>query len=605
MQALETRDADSIYRLAEKLDLVLIAAGLLVLVGWHFDIAILKSVLPGLGTMKPNTALGMVLLGISLFLARPRVIDSPAPVQRRLARSLAVAVLMLGLLTLVQTVFGLDFGIDQLLFRESDLAAAILFPNRMSPIAAVNFVLLGGALLLLDVEYRNGRRPANWLALVAAASACLAILGYLYGVDALYRVAAYTSMALHTAVLFVVASVAVMMSRPRSRLAQQIADNNIAGMINRRLLPAAFVLPPLFGWLRWQGELAGYYSTAFGLALFTASNIVLFVVLALWSSRGLQRVQDLRMAVLRTNDWTQAMLESADVIVISTDAEGLIRTINSRAAQALGYAPAELVGKFTPAIFHDPAELATHAQALSQEFGRPVDPGFEAFVAKARMGLRDENDWSYRRKDGSQFQVRLSVTRLLDADGRLSGFLGVGNDVTLLRLAEAKLWAQAQTDALTGLPNRSQLNDRLAHAIALSERSADPMAVVFIDMDNFKAINDSFGHSGGDIALKEVSRRLTHVLRATDVVARLAGDEFVVLLSSIRLGSDSAVVVGKLMAAMAVPFEIDGQPLTLSCSYGVAVRRLGEVNAEALLHRADSALYRVKASGRGGFLVDE
>lgn len=604
MEGLGTRDGDTIYRLAAGLALVLVAAGLLVLVGWFFDIPTLKSVLPGLGTMKPNTAMGLLLIGGSLFLARPSVIGSPSPMQRRLARILAAAVCVLGLLTLAQIVFSLDFGIDQLLFRESDVAPDTLFPGRMSPIAAVNFVLLGGA-LLLDVETLDGRRPANWLALAVAANSFLAVLGYLYGVDVLYRVAAYTSMALHTAVLFVVASVAVMMSRPRSKLVAQIAENNIAGMINRRLLPAAFLLPPLFGWVCWQGELAGYYSTAFGLALFTASNTVLFVVLALWSSRGLQRVHDLRVAVLQTNDWTQAMLDSADVTVISTDADGLIRTINARAAQALGYAPEELIGKFTPAVIHDPAEVAARAEILSHELGRQVDPGFEAFVAKARMGVRDENDWTYLRKDGSRFQARLSITRLVDAHGRLTGFLGVGNDVTLLRAAEAKLWAQAQTDTLTGLPNRSQLNDRLAYEIARSERSSEPMAVVFIDMDNFKAINDRFGHAGGDLALKEVSSRLTSALRATDLVARLAGDEFVVLIPSIRLGSDADVVVRKLMAAMAAPFAIDGQPLALSCSYGVAVRRAGEVDADALLHRADSALYRVKASGRGGLLVDE
>lgn len=605
MAGVGTRGGIGLHRLASGLALALVAAGLLVLAGWHFDVATLKSVLPGLVTMKPNTAMGLLLIGVSLFLARPRVIGSPAPMQRRLARFFAAAVFLLGLLTLGQMLVGQDFGIDQLLFRESVLVSDTLGPGRMSPIAAMNFVLIGAALLLLEVETRDGLRPANWLALAVAADSFLAILGYLYGVDAFYRIAAYTSMAVHTAVLFVVASLAVMVSRPQSRLVAQIAGDNIGGIISRRLLPAAFGLPPLFGWVLGQGQLAGYFSSAFGLALFTAANTLVFVLLAWWSSRGLQRVHDLRVADLQTNDWTQAMLDSADVTVISTDAEGVIRTINARAAQSLGYAPEELIGKFTPGVLHDPAEVAARAEVVSKELGRQVDPGLEVFVAKARGGVRDENDWTYVRKDGSRFMVRLSVTRLVDAHGRLTGFLGVGNDVTAVRKAEAKLWAQAQTDTLTGLPNRSQLTDRLAHEIARSERSGIPMAVVFIDMDNFKAINDGFGHAGGDLALQEVSRRLTSVLRATDMVARLSGDEFVVLLASVSVGSDAAVVVRKLMAAMAAPFSIDGRPITLSCSYGVTVRRAGEVDADALLKRADAALYRVKASGRGGFFQEE
>ncbi len=596
---------ESLHRLVAELALSLVAGGLLVLSGWYFDIPTLKSVLPQLGTMKPNTAVGLLLIGITLFLKRPTGELQRSVGLKRLALFLAVVICALGLLTLSQMLFGWDFGIDQFLFRDSASATITSFPGRMSPITAANFFLLGIALLLLDVETRGGRRPSNLLAVAVMANSMFALLGYLYGVDTLYRIAAYSSIALHTAVLFVVACVGIVFSRPRSRLVNRIAGDNIASSINRRLLPAALLLPPLFGWLRWQGELADFYSTAFGLALFTATNSVIFVVLAWWSSRSLQRIHDHRIAVLQSNDWTQAMLDSADATVISTDVNGLIRTINARTAQTLGYEPAELIGKVTPAVIHDAKEVAARAEALTQELGWHVEPGFEVFVVKARMGVTDQNDWTYVRKDGTRFPVRLSVTPLVDADGRLNGFLGVGNDITLLKEAEGKLRAQAQTDTLTGLPNRSQLNDKLARAIAHSERGGEPMALIFIDMDNFKAMNDDFGHAGGDLALKEVARRLSSVLRSTDTVARLAGDEFVVLVESIKQAGDAALVARKLMAAMDAPFAIGSQPVALSCSYGIALRRPGETDADALLHRADSALYRVKASGRGGLEVDE
>ncbi|MGR3278626.1 PAS domain S-box protein [Acaryochloris marina NIES-2412] len=128
--------------------------------------------------------------------------------------------------------------------------------------------------------------------------------------------------------------------------------------------------------------------------------------------------------------WQQAILDSADFTIISTDTQGIIQTLNSGALRKLGYKPEELIGKVTPAIIHDPQEVEQRAQQLSQELGYPVNPGFETFVAKARLGIADENIWTYIRKDQSQFQVCLSVTALHDVAGNLTGFLGIGKDIT-------------------------------------------------------------------------------------------------------------------------------------------------------------------------------
>lgn len=137
--------------------------------------------------------------------------------------------------------------------------------------------------------------------------------------------------------------------------------------------------------------------------------------------------------------WQQAILDSADYIIIATDPQGIIRTFNAGALRQLGYCAEEVIGKRTPAFLHDSQEMAERARQLAEELGQEIEPGFEVFVAKARLGVADENTWTYIRRDGSRFNVRLSVTRLLDESGELRGFLGIGKDWSAQMKAEAAL----------------------------------------------------------------------------------------------------------------------------------------------------------------------
>ncbi len=144
-------------------------------------------------------------------------------------------------------------------------------------------------------------------------------------------------------------------------------------------------------------------------------------------------------ALLRASAWQQAILDSADFTIISTNVDGLIQTCNAGALGALGYTADEVIGRLTPIAFHDPDEVARRARSLSLELGRPIEAGFEAFVARARLGIPDEGEWTYVRKDGSRFPVRLSVTALYGDDGQINGFLGIGKDITAQKEAEKAL----------------------------------------------------------------------------------------------------------------------------------------------------------------------
>lgn len=466
----------------------------------------------------------------------------------------------------------------------------------MAVMTVLAFLLLSAALLLINIETRRGRRPSNWLALAVSANAFLAVMGYVYDVTALYRLAAFSAVALHTALLFLLVSAAVPLLRPASRFVHQITRDNAAGLVARRLLPATIVIPAFLGWLAMRGENAGLYDDHYRLALFALSNVAVFTTAVWWAAASIGHLQKAQGRIAETSAWQHAMINSANFAVISTDKDGLIRTINAGAASKRGYSPEELVGIATPELIHDPGEVKARAEALSLELGYPVQPGFETFVAKARAGACDENDWTYIHKHGSRFPVRLSVTAMTDDNGAITGYLGIGYDITLQREAESTLCRLAKTDALTDLANRRVLAERLRNETGRCAEAGKSMAPLFLDLDNFKAINDSFGHHCGDLVLQEFARRLLALVRTHDTVARLAGDESVIILAPLRDPDGARHVVDKIVDAMRKPFQQLHLAHPVSTSIGIAIYQPGDTG-EKLLQRADKELYKVKASG--------
>jgi len=579
------------------LGLLIVVSGAMVLAGWLFDVPTLRALGSGEVTMKGNTAIAFVLIGASLWALRRPAATSAARTAARLAALMAA---LIGLLSMIEYLAHADLGIDQWLFADP----SSVVPGRMAMMTAVNLLLLAAAVWTIDVELSRGIRPSHWLALAVAGNAFLAVLGYLYGVQALYRLVALTAMALHTAVLFLLASAAVVMVRPATRFVRRILRDDAAGLINRRLLPAAVVLPPALAWLALQGQLAGLYSSSYRLALTAGSSVAIFAGLVWWSAATLQRQRGEQRALQQANAWQSGILNSANFSVISTDTSGVIRTINATAAEKLGYRPDELEGKATPELLHDPAEVASHARVLAAELGHPVSADWEAFVAKTRIGHCDENDWTYIRKDGTTFPVRLSVTAMHDDAGRITGFLGVAYDITLQKQAEAKLLQLARSDALTGLANRAHFEEHLAAAIERSRRRGVAMALLFLDIDHFKQVNDTFGHEGGDIVLQEFARRLCRLTRTTDLVARLAGDEFVVVLEGSVDADSVRRIADDVITAMLEPMTIFDTSQVVSASIGVAMLDPVSTSGTPLLRRADNALYAAKRGGRGGYHVE-
>ena len=222
--------------------------------------------------------------------------------------------------------------------------------------------------------------------------------------------------------------------------------------------------------------------------------------------------------------------------------------------------------------------------------------------AKALAGQKAEFEFVSTRADvSSVYQV--SYLPQCNEDDVLSGVCVMINDITALKQVENQLRILARFDSLTGLPNRNQFDEKLADAIARSRRTQEPIAVMFLDIDHFKTINDTLGHHAGDDVLREFALRLSRSVRQTDTVARLAGDEFVIILEGVNLADQSTTVAQKIIDAMRSDFDIVGGGRPVSTSIGIAISHGDDSDGNALLRRADAALYRAKESGRNKFCI--
>lgn len=573
-------------RISQLASLLVMAIGCLVLLGWQLDISLLKSGFPGMSsTMKPNTALCFLLAGCSLRLLQ----FQRSRLHYRVDRGTAGLVIAIGLLTLSQYLFGWDLGIDEWLFRDV-VSSTTPYPGRMGVNTALNFVLMGVALLLLGMYSQRYIWLAQICSTIAALISLLALFGHIFEVDILDKLVFTTTQALNTIVTFFILYGGILLLRPQEGLMQQVTSPLLGGVVLRRLLPWATIFPATLNWFSLQGEKLGWYKAEFGYTLRSTVMVLTFSSLIWGTARILDRVDgnrhqaeaelkkinetseilvaertealqksqarfagileianDAIISVDRTQRITlfnqgaekifgykieevlgqplnlllpeqfrnahhqhiqqfaqssgesrrmrergeifgrrqdgtdfpaeasisrleigdetvftvmlrdisdrkkaeqelsqtttlqKAILNSANYSIISSAVDGTILTFNKAAERWLGYSAEEVVGKATPAIIHDKKEVAHRAQELSVEMGISIEPGFETLVAKARLGEPDEYEWSYIRKDGSRFPLLLSVTALYDGEGNIAGFLGIGNDITLRKQAEASL----------------------------------------------------------------------------------------------------------------------------------------------------------------------
>ena len=204
-------------------------------------------------------------------------------------------------------------------------------------------------------------------------------------------------------------------------------------------------------------------------------------------------------------------------------------------------------------------------------------------------------------RDGRERWYSVSGEPVFDAAGRFAGYRGVGRDITARKLDERHIRHLASHDALTGLPNRSAFSELLNAARESARRHGRALAVMFVDLDRFKVINDTLGHEAGDAVLCEAARRLRHTLRASDVVARLGGDEFVVMIPELDSAAQAETTARKVLAALVAPMQIGARELALTASLGISLYPQDGEDEQALMKNADAAMYRAKEAGRNNY----
>jgi diguanylate cyclase (GGDEF)-like protein/PAS domain S-box-containing protein len=299
-----------------------------------------------------------------------------------------------------------------------------------------------------------------------------------------------------------------------------------------------------------------------------------------------------------------AIIQSSNYSIITTDIQGTITTFNSSAEKLLGYNKHELINKQSPSIFHDVPEVIARNEIISKELGVNIEAGFETFIAKARRGNNEENNWTYIHKNGTKIPVRLSVTAIYDSHGHISGFLGIAFDITEQLKADERLEHLAYIDQLTQLPNRMLYSDRLNQMITLSERQKKQFSIFFLDLDKFKFVNDNYGHEVGDKLLIHVAKVLASNIRKSDTVARLGGDEFTVILPGLDNYYDKfavSLIAEKIIEKLSQEIIIDGNTINIGASIGIAIYPKDGAEAVALNKHADIAMYLAKEHGRSQY----
>ena len=311
-------------------------------------------------------------------------------------------------------------------------------------------------------------------------------------------------------------------------------------------------------------------------------DVLMFVSRHIASAIARRRAAD---ALRDADEFRERVLESATNAIFALDRRGRFTLVNRRACEITGYATEELIGASAERLLPYARLAEVRAQFRKTARDRVAVSLFETDLV---------------RRDGSLAPITFSLAPLL-AGGRLIGVAGTAEDITERRRAQERIEHLAYHDALTGLPNHALLQDRLEVAISRARHDRRSIAVLFLDLDRFKVVNDSLGHPMGDRLLQRVGERLSSVVRQGDTVARLGGDEFVVVLSDLKDVEDAVRVGEKIVAGIRLPFRIGDEELFVTTSLGISVFPSDGESGETLIKNADTAMYRAKEQGRDNY----
>ncbi len=429
MPSLEENIFHSRFRLLSEISSVLVIIfGSIVLMGWLWDIQILRSFGAHLVSMKVNTAISIILTGLTLwFLQEKRAKGA----YLLFARIFASIIILISLLTLLQYVFNLDFGIDQFLFKEAAGSIGTSNPGRQSPNTCVNFILIGLSLLLLDVQTKRGVRPAQFIILLEGLLSLLAFVGYIYGVRRLLGAASHTLMSLPTSITLITIFFGIIFARPGRGIISIFTADNAGGILARRLTFVVVAIPLAGEILVELGVKSGLYSEVFKPALHTIIIIISFLSIVWAIANLLGQIDEKRKAIEQkireSEEKYRDLVEDANSIIMRMDTKGAVTFFNNFAERFFGYPEQEIFGKsvigtIVPSTDHSGADLKAMVEDIC------VNP---------TKYVNNENENILR--SGKHVWIAWTNRAIFDKDKRLKEILCVGNDITKLKEAEAHI----------------------------------------------------------------------------------------------------------------------------------------------------------------------
>jgi diguanylate cyclase (GGDEF)-like protein/PAS domain S-box-containing protein len=443
--------------------------GLIVFLGgWVGDVPFLRTIIPNTQYMKANTAVGIALLGATLWLKGRSDLGGRT---RWLAAIFAGTATLLGALTLLEITTHRNFHIDELLIRDYAWTVSRNPPGRMAIATGINLTMLGCSLLL--AKRRRGVLVSQVLAIVVGCLCLVNVIGYVYGIRNYLAVPFYSTVAFHTSISLLILSLGVLCLTPDAGLMATITSKQLGGVLARRLLPAAALVPLGLGWLRWQGQLRGYYDTAFGLALFTSAATVVFLVLIWLHSGLLNRIDAERLESYERLKASEAafrqLADSMPQIVYTARADGWLDYCNQRWIDYTGLTVAQSQGWGSLVAIH-PDDVPSVVEVWNRTVATGVTYGIE-------FRLKQASDGAYRWHLGRGVPMR-------DGSGKIVKWFGTSTDID-----DYKRTQQALEES------RQQLEGRVQERTAELEKSNNLLNAILDSMgDGVICANDKYEH---------------------------------------------------------------------------------------------------------------
>ncbi len=409
-------------RFSEYLSILIAFIGVIVLIGWMFNISIFLSPGSGFSTIKSNVGLVFILVGVSLFLLQTKRVNKN---NHRIAQILAFFVVLIGFLTLIEYIFNINLGIDQILFKETIGALHTSSPNRMAFSAALTTFLAGMSILLLDVKIHSNYRPAQILTIIGGLISLLALLGYVYGVSALYYIPQYTAIALYAALSFMLVFIAIMFERPNKGIMSLIASKSLGGVLSRRLLPLIIIVPIILGLIWKWGVTTGFYDDTFSYVLLVFS-IIIFLSIILWTTAiSIKKIDNDRYRVredLRlSNLYNRSLIEASVDPLVTIDPNGKITDVNDSTEVVTGFSREDIIGTDFSDYFTDPLKASEGYQKVFDE------------------GIVRDYELEIKNKNGQITPVLYNASVYKDDFNNVIGVFASARDITELKESEKVL----------------------------------------------------------------------------------------------------------------------------------------------------------------------